>query len=369
VKDENKTKQQLLAELAKLRQRIVKSEKSRAERKKVEKKLWESKENYRNLIERAKDGIGIIQDELLKYVNSSLAKIGGYTVEELIGTPFKNYIITDDLPRVLDLHKQYMEGEDVPSRFELEIKNKKGDRVSVELNASTILYERRQATLLVIRDITDRLRMEKQLKASLKEKEVMMREIHHRVKNNMQIMVSLLRLQSRQIEDEKIVEMFRASQTRIRSMALIHEKLYHSGNLANIDFTHYVRILTVHLFNFYRVDMKRIRLKENMEDIFLGIHKAIPLGLIINEIISNSLKHAFPDDRKGEIYISIDLNKQGKYLINMKDNGIGFPEDFDIHNTKTLGMQLVTDLVHQIGGQVRLNRKGGANFKITFQEQ
>ncbi len=207
---------------------------------------------------------------------------------------------------------------------------------------------------------------ERQIKASLKEKEVLLKEIHHRVKNNMQIISSLLRLQSRQIEDEEIVDMFTQSQNRIKSMALIHEELYQSKDLANIDFSDYIKRLTNHLFSAYRVGKDPIDFKVDVKDVYLDINKAIPCGLIISEIASNSLKHAFPDGKGGEIIVWMRSNKNGKYKLTMKDTGTGFPEGLDMHNTETLGMQLILDLVQQIEGTVELKKEKGTEFNIVF---
>lgn len=214
--------------------------------------------------------------------------------------------------------------------------------------------------------VIERKRAEEQIKASLEEKEVMFREIHHRVKNNMQIISSLLRLQSRQIKDKKILDCFNVSQNRIRSMVLIHESLYQSKDLARINFSDYINRLTIHLFSIYRTGIKSIDLKVEVGDVFLDINRAIPCGLIINELVSNSLKHAFPDGKKGKIAVKMNEDKRGNYTLIVRDTGIGFPEGVDYHKTETLGMQLVTDLVSQLNGNIKLTRLRGTEFRIVF---
>ena len=218
------------------------------------------------------------------------------------------------------------------------------------------------------KEITQRQRAKDQIKASLKEKEVLLREIHHRVKNNLQIISSLLNLQSRYIKDKQVLHVFKESQDRIKSMALIHKKLYQSKDLARIDFAEYVRSLIADLFRSYKADYDLITLKTNIDDVFLGIDTAIPCGLIINELVSNSLKYAFPEDRQGEIRIDLHSEKEGKFTLIVSDSGVGFPKDLDFRNTESLGLQLICTLVDQLQGTIGLDRTGGTEFKIAFTE-
>jgi two-component sensor histidine kinase len=205
--------------------------------------------------------------------------------------------------------------------------------------------------------------------ASLREKEVLLREIHHRVKNNMQIISSLLSLQSILVKDKKDIEMLKDSQNRIRSMSLIHEKLYSSKNLAHINMNDYIKDLTSQIIQFYRNVSAQVALKLEAEDIWLGIDTAIPCGLIINEMVSNSLKHAFPENRKGEIRITLQKTENDDILMKVKDNGIGISDDLDFRNTKSLGLQLVSTLAEsQLQGKIELNRAEGTEFIIRFKE-
>ncbi len=216
-------------------------------------------------------------------------------------------------------------------------------------------------------EITERKRAEEKINISLQEKVVLLREIHHRVKNNLQVISSLLNLQSGYIEDKKSLEIFRESQTRVRSMALIHEKLYQSKDLNKIEFSEYIESLIKDLFKSYNIESSRITLKSKMEGIYFEIDTAILCGLIINELVSNSLKHAFPENRKGEIYIELNQNSvNNKYTLIIKDNGIGFPSNVDFRKTESLGLQLVTTLSEQLGGTIELNKNGFTEFKIEF---
>jgi len=211
-----------------------------------------------------------------------------------------------------------------------------------------------------------RKQAEEELKASLQEKEVLLREIHHRVKNNLQIIFSLLNLQAGYLKDKQALEIFKNSQSRIKSMALIHEKLYHSKDLARINFAEYIRDLVKNLFSAYPVNSDAITLKLNLENVCLGIDAAIPCGLIVNELISNSLKHAFPEGRSGEICVEIYLMADSKVALFVSDNGIGLPEEFNLKDSKTLGLQLVDDLINQLEGNIELKRNEGVEFKLIF---
>lgn len=216
-------------------------------------------------------------------------------------------------------------------------------------------------------EITSRKRAENQIKVSLQEKEVLLKEIHHRVKNNLQIISSLLNIQSEYIQEKEVLEMFKVSQNRIGSMALIHEKLYQSKDLARIEFAEYIQDLVANLFFLYEIDSSVVALKLNIDNVFLSIDAAIPCGLIINELVVNSLKHAFPTGNSGEISIGFHSDNEKKITLLVSDNGIGLAPDFDLKSTASLGLQLVDDLINQLSGTVELNRNHGTEFKIKFQ--
>ncbi len=227
-----------------------------------------------------------------------------------------------------------------------------------------------KANVQLKEEIYNRKRAEKQIKASLREKEVLLKEIHHRVKNNLQTIVSLLNLQSGYIKDKRALEVFKNSQERVRAMALIHEKLYESKDLSKIDFREYISSLITSLLDSYYLNPGQVRLNMQIKDIELDFGRAIPLGLIINELVSNSLKHAFPENRKGELKINLGVSedKEYDYTLIVKDNGIGFPEDLDIPNSNTLGIVLVNALTKQLHGVLDLDRKEGTTFTIKFKK-
>ena len=219
-----------------------------------------------------------------------------------------------------------------------------------------------------VRDITDRMKSDEALKASLQEKEVLLREIHHRVKNNLQVISSLLNLQARHLGGDALKEAFRASQRRIRSMALVHEKLYMAKNLSRIEFGEYLRSLTSQLAEAYHLDPSLVRLRVAAEEIFLNINTAVPCGLIVSELVSNAARHAFPDGRKGEIEISLRQEEGGRYRLAVRDDGIGMPASVDLRSIDTFGLQIVLILVSQLDGEIELDRERGTEFRILFKE-
>ncbi|BAZ10695.1 signal transduction histidine kinase [Calothrix sp. NIES-4071] len=217
-------------------------------------------------------------------------------------------------------------------------------------------------------DITVSKYTETRLKASLKEKEVLLKEIHHRVKNNLQVISSLLRLQTRYIKDEEALDILRDSQNRVRAMAMIHESLYQSSDLGKIKFSEYIRNLSNNLARGYLLN-KNIKINLQIHQVQLRIDTAIPCGLIINELVSNALKHAFINTDCGMIYIEfLDLGNS-KYSFSVSDNGIGVPNDIELRRNQSLGLQLVWSLVEQLEGSIVFNNQLGTSFTITFVEQ
>jgi len=230
--------------------------------------------------------------------------------------------------------------------------------------------ELKKANIRLQEEIAEHKRAEERISRSLKEKENLLAEIHHRVKNNLQVISSLLALQSGHIEDKKALSLVRNCEDRIRSMALAHEKLYLSEDLSRVDFSNYIKIMSARLFQVYGVDSRCVTFSPHVEDVLFTIETAIPLGLIINELLSNTLKYAFPEGRKGEITVRLDADEEtGGYTLVVADDGVGFPEDIDSGSPGTFGLQLVNILIEQLGGTMTLDREGGTSFRITFDEQ
>ncbi len=213
-------------------------------------------------------------------------------------------------------------------------------------------------------DITERKQMEEQLKKSLAEKDILLKEIHHRVKNNLQVVSSIIELQSKGAKD---IQIFKECQRRIKSMALIHELLYQSEDMSGINFFNYTKHLVDTIYRTYGSDKTRITTVQKIDAVMLGLDIAVPCGLIINELVSNALKHAFPRGRKGEITVALQSVNEDEIEFMVSDNGIGIPENVDIRNTNSLGLKLATIVAeHQLGAHIQLDRTGGTSFKIRF---
>jgi two-component sensor histidine kinase len=258
-----------------------------------------------------------------------------------------------------------MKGEDVIP-YEYTIITRSGRNIEGLLTTKLISYGGESAILGIITDITKRKEAEDQIRASLHEKEVLLKEIHHRVKNNLQIISSMLNLQAMQIMDDDLKAVFKESMGRVQSMAIVHEKMYHSKDLSKIGFADYISDLTKELFSSYGVDPSHIRSSVNIDDVKLGVDVAIPCGLIVNELISNSLKHAFPNGEKGEISIDLNRDPDNRFKLTVYDNGTGFPENVDFTEMESLGLRLVNTLVEQLKGTIEMERSGGTRFKIEF---
>lgn len=237
---------------------------------------------------------------------------------------------------------------------------------ALEYHFSVIFLKNGLYCLLRVEDITKEMK-EKEIVESLKEKEVLLKEIHHRVKNNLQVISSILNLQSSFVKDKQTLEILEESRNRIRSMAIIHENLYRTTNFSSINFSDYLKNLTSNLIASYQVNTGKVTLKENLSKVDLVLDQAIPCGLLVNELITNSLKYAFVDGRPGEISIILNEIKNNIHL-SISDNGVGLPIDFDILNSDTLGLQLVSTLVEQLDGQIVVDNSIGIKYLITFEK-
>jgi len=207
---------------------------------------------------------------------------------------------------------------------------------------------------------------EEKISASLKEKEILLKEVHHRVKNNLQIISSLLNLQSLSLKENNLIDVFKDSQNRVRTMALIHEKLYQSNSFARIDFGSYLKSLADYLFRSYNINPTIVKLEIEIINIYLQTDSAIACGLIINEFISNSLKYAFPEGRTGLIRITMTETILKNIILSYYDDGVGIPIEISISNTKTLGLKLVSLLTNQLNGKITLDRTNGTMFVLEF---
>ncbi|HEY9653749.1 MAG TPA: histidine kinase dimerization/phosphoacceptor domain -containing protein, partial [Coleofasciculaceae cyanobacterium] len=316
-------------------------------------------------------GICLIRatDWVIVYANPKFEQLFGYDSGELNGKPMSVLNYEDDHTIGLETTKQIIDEIETHGEVTYEVHNIKKDGTPFWCRATSSKFDHPEygtVYVAVQHDITEQKQAEKLIKASLKEKEVLLKEIHHRVKNNLQIVTSFLQMQSRRTQEIQALEILRDSKNRIASIALVHEKLYRSENLANINFGQYIPDLTTHLFDTYNISSDTVKLKINVADISLPIDRAIPCGLIINELVSNSLKYAFPHNRHGKIQMDFYSNPDDTLTLTIRDNGIGIPEEFDIETTHSLGLTLVQGLVEQLEGTFELVRNRGTEFKITF---
>ncbi len=309
-------------------------------------------------------------DQKVTLINKKGCDILKCLAEEIIGENWFDKFLPEEVrDEVKVVFDKLMAGEIEPVEYyENEVLTKNGDKRLIAWYNTVFMDEDGSITnaLSAGVDITDSRNAEMQIKASLKEKDVLLQEIHHRVKNNMTVISSLLQLQSYKVEDKKYREMFEDSLNRIRTMALIHEKLYRSGDLAEIDFSAHLNNMVDDMYISYNLNHNAITLKKEIEHLKLGVDTAIPCGLIVNELVTNALKYAFPEGSGGEIRVALFINSQDEVEIIVGDNGVGMPVDTDMEKTDSLGLSLVNALVKQLQGGVELNKEKGAEFRIAF---
>jgi PAS domain S-box-containing protein len=341
------------------------------EHKQAEETLCESEEQYRTTIDSMRDAIHVVNSDLQlilfnKAIKQWNRKLGlptdmiGKSIFEVF--PFLSDRVRDEYEKVLDAGKILITEE----------KTKIGDREFVTESRKIPVFEGNRITkiITIIKDITDRKKAEGKIKQSLREKEALLREIHHRVKNNLQIISSLLKLQAGRVNDDYVKKVYQESNNRITAMALVHEILYQSEDLAEIDLNQYIIHIAKNILKVFGTYSKHIDFKTEGDMINLGINQAVPIGLVLNEIISNSLKHAFPDAQKGEIKIRSHLLENNEIELVVSDNGRGLPDYVDHRNTKTLGLKLITGLIEeQIKGTLVLSRNSGTQYAIRFKRK
>lgn len=337
------------------------------EHKKAEEAIIKAKEEWENTFDAVPDLIAIL-DTNFKVIRANKAMANKLNVkpQNTVGlTCYKAVHGLDEPPSFCPHLKLLEDGQEHTTEIH-------EDRIGGDFIVSVSpLYDSKgnlMGSVHVARDITERKKADNQIKKSLKEKELLLKEIHHRVKNSLQIISSLLDLQKGYVKNNSIaINVLKESQDRVKAMATIYENLYLSKDLTKINFNHYIQSLLQGLFYSHTAKEGQIIPLIEVEDIMLNIETAIPCGLIISELISNSLKHAFPEGKKGNIRIAL-RPRGNEYELLISDNGIGIPENIDFKNTNTLGFKLINNLVSQIDGKITLDKSHGTKFKITFRE-
>jgi PAS domain S-box-containing protein len=289
-----------------------------------------------------------------------------YPRSELLGTSIADLFVEPSRTVHSDCSNAPMTAVEPGVRRELCGRHKNGTEFPVEITTNPIETDVGSKVLSAIVDITDRRQKEMRIESAFREKDVLLGEIHHRVKNNLQIIHSLLELQCSQIQDAEVLAMLRDSQNRIRSMALIHQTLYQSNDFGRVDFGIFLNSLVPTLINSYLKNPERIALSIHSPDIHLPINAAVPCGLLVNELISNCLKHAFPQERRGQIDISFLHEPDDFVVLTVADNGVGIAENFELTETTSLGLQLVFLLAEQLHGSMTVRRSDPTSFELRF---
>ncbi|MBD2484542.1 PAS domain S-box protein [Planktothrix sp. FACHB-1365] len=343
------------------------------ERKRIEEQLWATTSRLSTLIENLQLGV-LVKDECYKIVLTNQAFCNLFKIhespEKLIGMDgstfaFEYQNIFSDPAQFIIRNQEVMRRKRVVVNEELSLvdgRTLERDYVPIMIQGAS------QGHLWMYRDITERKKAEDTLVTSLREKEVLLKEIHHRVKNNLLVVSNLLEFQSDYVQQPELIKVLEDSRNRIYSMALIHEKLYRSTNLEKISFGDYLEDLIDNLFESYNIQDSRVQFELDIEPVGLNIETAQPCGLIVNELVSNTLKHAFPNGRAGIVYLGLHQNEEDKISVTVRDNGIGFPEGVDFRNVESLGMELVCTLTDQLEGTITLDRENGTQFTVSFSE-
>jgi len=314
--------------------------------------------------------ISVNAEQRIVLFNQGAERIFGFSAKEMLGQPLD--ILLPE--RLAGVHRRHLQAFAVSpetarrmgDRREILGRRRDGSEFPAEASISKVDVGGRMMFTVILRDVTDRSAADQRIRASLREKEALLREIHHRVKNNLQVVSSLLGLQSRGVGDPLTRRMFEESQNRIHSMALLHESLYESADLSQVDFPAYIQQLAQHLLRSYGVAGDRIRLVTDLDDLRLTLDAAVPCGLIINELVSNSLKYAFPAERRGEIHLALKEIPGGQARLVVADDGIGLPAGIDIEKTRSLGLRLVRTLAQQLGAELAVQAAPGTTISLTF---
>ena len=335
----------------------------------TEKELRESEEKYRILTEQSLLGTLIIANERIIFANKGISDILGFSINELLSwdlNSISQHIHPEDLQMTIEKYNKIL-NEDISSfQSEIRMKKKNENYLYIRQYLKSIQFQGNSALYINIIDITEQKKNETLLESSLAEKEILLKEIHHRVKNNLQIISSLIVLQDHYVKDERILHIFKDFQNRIKAMALIHEILYKSENLNKIDLSKYMKNLVNNLFKAYSANSKQIKLQLNIENIDFNLNKAISCGLIVNELVSNSLIHAFSKNDVGKIIVTLKKTKNNRILLDVYDNGIGFPKDVDYKNSDTLGLKLISTMTKQMDGKISIEKNNGTHVIISW---
>lgn len=330
----------------------------------------QAEEMIRLAVEAAPNGMLMTDHRgIIVMINSTTEGLFGYSREELIGQSI-DILAPDSFrkhhPEMRSHYLAHPEARAMGHGRDLYGRHKSGREFPVEIGLNPIGTPQGTMVLASVIDITERKSQEEQLKSALKEKELLLAEIHHRVKNNLQIIESLLGMQSDIVPDVTAVSVLKESQNRVKSMALIHQVLYESQDFSRVDFSSVIRNLVDNLSISYALEASRIEIAMNIEEIYLPLDTSIPLGLILNELCSNALKHAFVDNHTGKLEINFVYFDSNNLQLSVSDNGVGIPNEFDMDNTTSLGLQLIQLLSMQISAHLTIWRSNPTKFELII---
>lgn len=330
-----------------------------------------SNDLFRLAIEAAPTGMVMVdQHGTIVLVNAHLERLFGYSRDELIGHPVEMLVperFREHHPTVRDGFYDQPHARAMGSNRDLYGRRKDGTEVPVEIRLNPVITPDGVFVLSSIVDITERKRAAAQLEASLREKETLLKEVHHRVKNNLQVISSLLSLQAGYVADDNLAAMLQDSQNRVHSIALVHEKLYQARDLARVDMGEYLATLTKHLQGALGRTEADVTLEIAPIELELPLDAAVPCGLIVNELVTNALKHAFPGRRSGHVRVRAGVGDDRRITIAVSDDGIGLPPAFDFERSSSMGLRLVSTLARQLGAKVSVDREHGTTVQVTFQ--
>ncbi len=335
------------------------------ESKQAEATLRASEQRFRLMADMMPVGVILsrLPDYTVQYVNPKAAEMFGGAQAQAAGRRTEDFYVN---PADAAPVRRALEQSGVMESDEVLLRRVNGEQFWGLISGTVITDHGERIALAAVRDITEHKQTEERLQASLREKDTLLKEVHHRVKNNLQIVCSLLNLQTEGLQSEAAVAALRDTQNRVRAMALLHETLYQAGNLAQVKFAWYVDNLCAHLGRSLGLGDGRIQLELRVADVALPMEHAVPLGLIINELLSNAVKHAFPDGRSGRIVLELLPTTDHQLLLRVADDGVGLRSDFDVRQSRSLGLRLIFGLAEQLGGQAELKRADGTVFQLTF---
>ena len=338
-----------------------------SEIKKAEIKIIESEKRYRELFINLSDAIIIVNEnnDILE-MNPEASNLFGLQLKKERVIKLYDFIERKDIKKTRLKSKELRETGEIKG-LEIDIIDAKARKKTVELSSNAVYVDGVfKGSRDILRDVTEKKIINDELRISLKQKEVLLKEVHHRVKNNLQVISSILNLQSSYVEDKKTLDILRESQNRVKSMSFIHENLYRTKDFNKIDFTEYIENLTKSMIHSYQYSENNISLILDLDNVLLSIDISIPCGLIINELLSNALKYAFPIKKTGTILISVKKQSNKRIQIIVEDNGVGYTKGLDSENEGSLGMLLVRTLIEQIDGKIELLKHSGTKYLITF---